>query len=76
MPASEKRVPVLIASWLDAGHAARIAAAEPKRIELLYEPDLLPTTRYESGPPWAAAATHREAAPTGRGAFGPRGGLL
>jgi phosphoglycerate dehydrogenase-like enzyme len=44
----------LIASWLDAGHAARIAAAEPERIELIYEPDLLPTTRYEAdhhGPP-------------------------
>jgi len=54
MPAAEKRVPVLIASWLDAAHAARIAAAEPERIELIYDPDLLPTTRYEAdhhGPP-------------------------
>src|ERR1043165_2085922 len=54
MPAAEKRVPVLIASWLDAAHAARIAAAEPERIELIYGPDLLPTTRYEAdhhGPP-------------------------
>ena len=44
----------MIASWLDAAHAARIAAAEPERIELIYEPDLLPTTRYEAdhhGPP-------------------------
>ena len=54
MPAPDKHVPVLIASWLDPGHAARIAAAEPERIELIYEPDLLPTTRYEAdhhGPP-------------------------
>lgn len=48
------RLPVLIASWLDQRHAERIAAAEPERIELLYEPDLLPATRYEAdhhGPP-------------------------
>lgn len=48
------RVPVLIASWLDERHADRIAAAEPDRIELIYEPELLPTTRYEAdhhGPP-------------------------
>ena len=54
MPAPENRVPVLIAGWLDAAHATRIAAAEPERIELIYEPDLLPTTRYEAdhhGPP-------------------------
>jgi hypothetical protein len=48
LPAAEERVPVLIASWLDAAHASRIAAAEPERIELIYEPDLLPTTRYEA----------------------------
>src|SRR5215831_2219300 len=42
------RVPVLIASWLDPGHAERIAAAEPDRIELVYEPGLLPTPRYEA----------------------------
>jgi glyoxylate/hydroxypyruvate reductase A len=56
MPASEDRVPVLIASWLDPSQAARIAAAEPDRIELIYEPQLLPTTRYEAdhhGPPRA-----------------------
>lgn len=48
------RVPVLIASWLDQAHAEQIATAEPDRIELIYEPDLLPTTRYEAdhhGPP-------------------------
>lgn len=54
MAAPDGRVPVLIASWLDAEHARRIAAAEPDRIELIYEPELLPTTRYEAdhhGPP-------------------------
>ena len=54
MPPPDARVPVLIASWLDPGHAERIAAAEPDRIELIYEPDLLPTTRYTAdhhGPP-------------------------
>ena len=54
MPAADGRVPVLIASWLDPEHAERIAAAEPDRIELIYEPELLPTTRYEAdhhGPP-------------------------
>ncbi len=48
MTASEGRVPALIATWLDQRHADRIAAAEPDRIELLYRPDLLPTTRYEA----------------------------
>lgn len=45
---------VLIASWLDQHHADRIAASEPDRVTLLYEPALLPTTRYEAdhhGPP-------------------------
>ena len=54
MPPADNRVPVLIASWLDPGHAERIVAAEPDRIELIYEPELLPTTRYEAdhhGPP-------------------------
>ncbi len=54
MPSTDGRVPVLIASWLDPAHAERIAAAEPDRIELIYEPELLPTTRYEAdhhGPP-------------------------
>jgi phosphoglycerate dehydrogenase-like enzyme len=48
MPPDSSRVPVLIASWLDSRHAERIAAAEPDRIELIYEPELLPTTRYEA----------------------------
>jgi phosphoglycerate dehydrogenase-like enzyme len=54
MPPDNRRVPVLIATWLDAAHAERIVAAEPDRIELIYEPELLPTTRYEAdhhGPP-------------------------
>ena len=48
MRSYQKRVPVLIASWLDQRHADRIAAAEPERIEVLYAPELLPTTRYEA----------------------------
>jgi phosphoglycerate dehydrogenase-like enzyme len=45
---TDERVEVLISSWLDRCHAERIAAAEPDRITLMYEPDLLPTTRYEA----------------------------
>jgi len=41
-------VPVLITSWLEPGHARRIAAAEPERIEVIYEPQLLPAPRYEA----------------------------
>lgn len=37
---------VLIASPLEPEQAARITAAEPDRIEVLYEPNLLPTPRY------------------------------
>src|ERR1700738_3443685 len=48
MPAADGRIPVLIASWLDPAQAARVAAAEPDRIELIYEPSLLPTPRYEA----------------------------
>src|SRR5579864_4928738 len=54
MPPVKHRIPVLIATWLDPAQAERIAAAEPDRIELIYEPELLPTTRYEAdhhGPP-------------------------
>ena len=48
MLASRERVDVLIASWLDQRHADRIAAAEPDRVRVMYEPDILPTTRYEA----------------------------
>ena len=41
-------VTVLIASWLDPHHVERIAAAEPDRIEVIYEPDLLPLPRYDA----------------------------
>ena len=37
---------LFIASPLEPGHVERIRAAEPKRLEVLYEPDLLPPTRY------------------------------
>jgi len=38
---------VLVASPLEAEHASRIAAADP-RVNLLYQPDLLPVARYRS----------------------------
>ncbi len=62
MRAPSDRVAVLIASWLDQRHAGRIAAAEPERIELIYQPELLPTTRYEAdhhGPPRALSNEER-----------------
>jgi phosphoglycerate dehydrogenase-like enzyme len=46
MTTPRERVDVLIASPLDQHHVDRIAAAEPDRVNVLYEPDLLPTTRY------------------------------
>jgi phosphoglycerate dehydrogenase-like enzyme len=45
MSAADKTV-VMIASPLEAEHAARIASAFPDRVEPLYRPDLMPTTRY------------------------------
>lgn len=62
MPATDGPVPVLIASWLEPKHAERIAASEPDRIELIYEPELLPTIRYEAdhhGPPRPLSAEQR-----------------
>lgn len=41
----ERSVPVLIASPLEAELAERVAQADP-RVELLYEPDLLPSARF------------------------------
>lgn len=46
-------VRVLIGSALEAGHVTRIAAVDPA-VEVLYAPELLPTTRYAAdhhGPP-------------------------
>jgi phosphoglycerate dehydrogenase-like enzyme len=46
-------VRVLIGSALEAGHVARIAAVDPA-VQVLYAPELLPTTRYAAdhhGPP-------------------------
>lgn len=42
---TEDVVKVLIASWLEPEHVARIAALDP-RIEVLFEPELLPVPRY------------------------------
>jgi glyoxylate/hydroxypyruvate reductase len=52
------RVRVLVASPLEAEHAARIEAADP-RVSVLYEPDLLPVPRYpadHTGVPRALSA--------------------
>jgi phosphoglycerate dehydrogenase-like enzyme len=46
MTTPRERVHVLIASPLDQSHADRIAAAEPERVNVMYEPEILPTTRY------------------------------
>jgi phosphoglycerate dehydrogenase-like enzyme len=46
MTTPRERVDILIASPLDQRHADRIASAEPDRVNVLYEPDILPTTRY------------------------------
>jgi len=40
------RVVAMIASPLEPEHAARIAAAYPDRVELMYRPDLLPPIRF------------------------------
>ncbi len=40
------RAVVLIASPLERAHVERIRDAEPERVELLHEPDLLPRVRY------------------------------
>ncbi|MDP9363550.1 MAG: D-2-hydroxyacid dehydrogenase [Chloroflexota bacterium] len=57
-----KRVAV-IASPLEAEHAARIAAAEPDRLELVYRPDLLPPPRYPADhggdPAWRRSPEQR-----------------
>jgi glyoxylate/hydroxypyruvate reductase A len=39
-------VPVLISSWLEPRLVARISAAGGERVEVLYEPDILPRPRY------------------------------
>jgi glyoxylate/hydroxypyruvate reductase A len=42
-----RRLTVLIASPLEAEHAERIAAVDPERLRVVYEPELLPLPRYE-----------------------------
>lgn len=48
MAQADGRVVVVIASPLEAEHAARIAAVAPGRVELIYRPDLVPPTRYQA----------------------------
>jgi phosphoglycerate dehydrogenase-like enzyme len=40
------RIRVVIGSPLEAEHAARIAAVAPDRVEVVYEPELIPPARY------------------------------
>ena len=42
----ERRLNVLIASPLESEHVERIAALAPDRLQVIYEPDLLPVPRY------------------------------
>lgn len=43
-----EREAIFITSPLEAEHVARMRALDPARIEVLYEPDLLPPTRYRN----------------------------
>ncbi len=43
---SEARLAVFIATPLEAEHVDRIREVDPERLEVIYEPDLLPPTRY------------------------------
>ncbi len=45
-PRPEGGVVVFVTSPLEPEHAERIAAVAPDEVELIYEPDLLPATRY------------------------------
>jgi phosphoglycerate dehydrogenase-like enzyme len=45
---SSHRVVVMITTPLEPDLAARIAAVDPDRLEVLYRPDLLPPTRYQA----------------------------
>ena len=57
-----KRETILISSPLEAEHVERIRALDPARLEVLYEPDLLPATRYRNdhkGAPFTRSAEQR-----------------
>jgi phosphoglycerate dehydrogenase-like enzyme len=43
-----QRHTIMISSPLEEEHVARIRAADPTRLDVLYEPDLLPPTRYRN----------------------------
>jgi phosphoglycerate dehydrogenase-like enzyme len=56
------RVTAMITSPLEPEHAARIAAAHPDRVELIYRPDLLPPPRYvadHGDPTWRRPAAQQ-----------------
>jgi hypothetical protein len=40
-------------------HVERIRAVDPERVEVIYEPDLLPPTRYVGGPLLIDSRRHR-----------------
>ncbi len=46
MSAENKKTSIFITSPLELEHVARIGAVAPAAVEVLYEPDLLPPTRY------------------------------
>ncbi|MGH7071215.1 MAG: D-2-hydroxyacid dehydrogenase [Acetobacteraceae bacterium] len=46
MPKIPSKSTIFIASPLESEHVARIRALDPERVEVIYEPDLLPPTRY------------------------------
>ena len=51
---SEERINVVIGSPLEAVHVDRIRTVAPDRVDVVYEPDLLPPARYDAdhdGPP-------------------------
>jgi phosphoglycerate dehydrogenase-like enzyme len=58
----DRPLKILIASPLEPEQAERIAAAAPGRVEVIFEPDLLPVPRYvadHEGQPRALGATQR-----------------
>ncbi|MCC6791231.1 MAG: D-2-hydroxyacid dehydrogenase [Thermomicrobiales bacterium] len=44
---TEQRTVVMIATPLEAEHVERIAAVDPARVEVIYRPDLMPSTTYQ-----------------------------
>ncbi|MFN8593775.1 MAG: D-2-hydroxyacid dehydrogenase [Thermomicrobiales bacterium] len=59
----QPKLVVMITSPLEPGHASRIAAAFPDRVDLIYRPDLMPATRYigdHGDPAWRRPSEQNE----------------